>query len=61
MKAAPFCEALLRETGVMVFPGDMFGEPDSDFIRISYLQPLDRIKEAMGRMQSFIARQGVAA
>ena len=27
MKAAPFCEALLRETGVMVFPGDMFGEP----------------------------------
>lgn len=61
MKGAPFCEALLRETGVMVFPGDMFGEPDSDFIRISYLQPLDKIKEAMERMQNFIAKQKVDA
>ena len=62
MKAKPFCEALLRETGVMVFPGDMFGEPDSDFIRISYLQPLPLIQEAMGRIKSFIeAHEGAAA
>lgn len=62
MKAKPFCEALLRETGVMVFPGDMFGEPDSDFIRISYLQPLPMIEEAMGRIKGFVAaHKGVAA
>ncbi|MGR3710285.1 MAG: pyridoxal phosphate-dependent aminotransferase [Alterinioella nitratireducens] len=62
MKAKPFCENLLRDTGVMVFPGDMFGEPDSDFIRISYLQPLPLIKEAMGRIKSFIeTRKGAAA
>jgi aspartate/methionine/tyrosine aminotransferase len=62
MKAKPFCEALLRETGVMVFPGDMFGEPDSDFIRISYLQPLPLIREAMARIKGFIdARKGAAA
>lgn len=54
MKAKPFCENLLRETGVMVFPGDMFGEESSDFIRISYLQPLPVIKEAMGRINRFI-------
>ncbi|MHA3977038.1 pyridoxal phosphate-dependent aminotransferase [Halovulum sp. GXIMD14794] len=54
MKGKPFCEALLRETGVMVFPGDMFGEPDSDFIRISYLQPLDLIREAVRRIAGFI-------
>ena len=54
MKAKPFCENLLRETGVMVFPGDMFGEESSDFIRISYLQPLPIIKEAMGRINGFI-------
>ncbi|SDX60407.1 pyridoxal phosphate-dependent aminotransferase [Roseicitreum antarcticum] len=54
LKAKAFCEGLLRETGVMVFPGDMFGEPDSDFIRISYLQPLPLIKEAMGRIRGFI-------
>lgn len=61
MKGKPFCEALLRETGVMVFPGDMFGEPDSDFIRISYLQPLPRIQEAMARITGFIARHKDAA
>jgi aminotransferase len=61
MKGSAFCEGLLRETGVMLFSGDMFGEPDSDFIRISYLQPLDRIKEAMTRIKRFIAKQGVKA
>lgn len=62
MKAKPFCEELLRETGVMVFPGDMFGEADSDFIRISYLQPLPLIREAMRRISGFVAAQkGVAA
>jgi aspartate/methionine/tyrosine aminotransferase len=62
MKAKPFCENLLRDTGVMLFPGDMFGEPDSDFIRISYLQPLPLIREAMGRIKSFIeTRKGAVA
>ncbi|SNY35630.1 aminotransferase [Pseudooceanicola antarcticus] len=55
MKAKDFCEGLLRATGVMVFPGDMFGDPDSDFIRISYLQPLDMIREAMRRIAGFVA------
>ncbi len=54
LKARAFCEELLRETGVMVFAGDMFGEPDSDFIRISYLQPLPVIEEAMSRIRGFI-------
>ena len=54
MKAKLFCENLLRKTGVMVFPGDMFGDPNSDFIRISYLQPLPVIQEAMERIKSFI-------
>jgi len=61
MKGKPFCEALLRETGVMVFPGDMFGEPDSDFIRISYLQPLDLIREAVRRIAGFIETHKIGA
>jgi aspartate/methionine/tyrosine aminotransferase len=32
----------------------MFGDPESDFIRISYLQPLPVIKEAMERIKGFI-------
>ena len=48
-----FCERLLQETGVMLFPGTMFGDPSTDYIRISYLQPLPLIQEAMERIASF--------
>lgn len=60
--AAPeFCERLLRETGVLIFPGTLFGDESDQYIRISYLQPLSRIREAVDRvdrwMHSLKARQ----
>lgn len=58
MSAPDFCEGLLRETGVMVFPGTMFGDDSPDYIRISYLQPLPLIREAMSRIAGFIATKG---
>lgn len=54
MTGAAFCEALLRETGVLIFPGDLFGDPGSAFVRVSYLQPLPRLREAMGRIGAFL-------
>ena len=54
LPAPAFCEGLLRETGVMVFPGTMFGDTSTDYIRISYLQPLPRIQEGMERMARYI-------
>ncbi len=61
MTAPEFCEGLLRETGVMVFPGTMFGDDSADYIRISYLQPLPLIREAMDRIARFIdSRKGTA-
>ncbi|NNF27733.1 MAG: pyridoxal phosphate-dependent aminotransferase [Gemmatimonadetes bacterium] len=54
MPAPEFCERLLRDTGVMVFPGTMFGDSSTDYIRISYLQPLPLIKEAMARITTFV-------
>lgn len=56
LPAPEFCERLLRETGVMVFPGTMFGDPSTDYIRISYLQPLPRIQEAMDRIVAFTTK-----
>jgi len=38
----------------MVFPGTMFGDDSTDYIRISYLQPLPKIREAMGLIRGFI-------
>jgi aminotransferase len=62
MEIADFCEKLLRETGVMLFPGTMFGDETGHYIRISFLQPLPLIKEAIGRMKTFIAaHKGAAA
>jgi len=61
MEIADFCEKLLRETGVMLFPGTMFGDESGHYIRISFLQPLPLIQEAIGRMQTFIAAHKGAA
>jgi aminotransferase len=61
MAAPEFCERLLRETGVMLFPGTMFGDDSTSYIRISYLQPLPMIQEAMARIAAFAARVRAAA
>lgn len=61
LPAPEFCERLLKETGVMVFPGTMFGDDSTDYIRISYLQPLDRIKVAMDRIAAFTRAARAAA
>lgn len=61
MSTPDFCERLLRETGVMLFPGTMFGDHDPSYIRMSFLQPLPLIREAVERMKGFIAKHGKAA
>ncbi|MES2551272.1 MAG: pyridoxal phosphate-dependent aminotransferase [Pseudomonadota bacterium] len=61
MPAPEFCERLLRETGVMLFPGTMFGDDSTNYIRISYLQPLPMIQEAMRRITAFAQSVRVAA
>lgn len=48
--AADFCVRLLREGRVMIFPGAMFGDEKDAYVRVSYLQPMDRIREAVDRM-----------
>jgi aminotransferase len=49
--AAPaFCELLLREAQVLLFPGTLFGDKDDRYVRMSLLQPLERMKEAMQRI-----------
>jgi len=61
LPAPEFCERLLRETGVMLFPGTMFGDPSQDYIRISYLQPQPMIREAVRRIEGFVSRVRAAA
>ena len=47
---------LLKEGHVLIFPGTAFGEKWSDWLRISYLQTEEQLKEALVRMGAVLAR-----
>jgi aspartate/methionine/tyrosine aminotransferase len=55
LTASDFCIRLLENGKVMMFPGSLFGDHCDDYVRISLLQPVDRIEEAASRMQAFLA------
>lgn len=59
MSAPAFCEQMLRTARVLVFPGTLFGDESDQYIRISYLQPLERIQEAMERVSNALRATGV--
>lgn len=52
---------LLKEGGVLIFPGTGFGEQWTDYMRITLLQPIEVLEEAMHRMERVVAgRRAVA-
>jgi aminotransferase len=55
MRSPEFCETLLREGRVMLFPGSLFGDDSDLYTRMSYLQPIARIEEAMDRLAKVVA------
>lgn len=52
--ATEFCERLLAEGRVMIFPGKIYGDYTDDFARMSLTQPVPRIEEALGRMAGVV-------
>ncbi|MBM3525401.1 MAG: aminotransferase class I/II-fold pyridoxal phosphate-dependent enzyme, partial [Alphaproteobacteria bacterium] len=50
LSAPRFCERLLDEARVLVFPGTLFGDTDERYIRLSLLQPVERMREAIARI-----------
>jgi len=52
--ASQFCERLLAEGRVMIYPGQIYGDYTDDFVRMSLTQPVDRIREAMSRIQTVV-------
>ena len=55
VEADAFCLALLREGRVLAFPGSQSGDLSGEYIRVSYLQPRSRLREAVARMRRVIA------
>ena len=58
MNSGEFSERLLREEGVAVIPGNVFGECGQGYIRCSYATSLENIEEALRRMERFLKRHG---
>ena len=56
MTSEEFATRLLEEQRVAVVPGDAFGESGEGYIRISYAYSLDALKEAVGRLETFVGK-----
>ncbi|NEX46620.1 pyridoxal phosphate-dependent aminotransferase [Pseudotabrizicola algicola] len=52
--ATLFCERLLREGQVLMYPGGIYGDYTDDFVRMSLTQPVARIREALTRMKAVV-------
>ena len=56
MDSAEFCRRLLRDAGVAAVPGLDFGQAHAGHtVRFSYATGLDRLREAVSRMEGFLA------
>ncbi len=56
MSSDEFALRLLEEEKVAVVPGTAFGYSGEGFLRISYAYSIESLKEAIGRIESFIGR-----
>jgi aminotransferase len=56
LSSADFSERLLQEEKVAVIPGEAFGECGAGHVRVCYTAPVDRLEEALERIQRFVRR-----
>ncbi len=56
LSASEFCRALLMEEKVAAIPGPAFGECGAGHIRCTYATHIDQLKQALERMERFIAK-----
>ncbi|MBD3195887.1 MAG: aminotransferase class I/II-fold pyridoxal phosphate-dependent enzyme [Candidatus Lokiarchaeota archaeon] len=49
-----FSERIIKEKGVAIVPGNIFGSYSDDRLRISYATEINKLREAMDRIEGFI-------
>ncbi|MFX1273551.1 MAG: pyridoxal phosphate-dependent aminotransferase [Promethearchaeota archaeon] len=54
MNGSEFSKKIIKEKGVAIVPGDIFGSYSDDRLRISYATAIEKLKDAMDRIESFI-------
>jgi aminotransferase len=56
-----FAEQLLREQNVALVPGSVFGAGGEGHLRVSYATGMKELKEALNRIEAFVAEQWTVA
>ena len=56
LTAQQFAKTLLADQRVAVVPGDAFGEAGEGHVRCSYASSISDLREALARMEAFLAR-----
>ncbi len=54
MDSYEFAKMILKNCHVLVYPGGAFGSQFDQYIRITFLQPEDKLREALERMDRFL-------
>jgi len=54
LSSEDFCEQLLLQKGVLVVPGNAFGEVGEGFVRACYASSMENIIEALKRIEQFV-------
>ena len=56
MTSEEFATRLLQEEKVAVVPGTAFGDSGEGYLRISYAYSIEKIKEALERIERFVKK-----
>lgn len=55
--AVAFCKALQEKTGVMLLPGDCFGEEFKGYVRVGYVNHEQVVKEGLEQLRLFMRKE----
>ena len=54
MSSEEFATRLLDEQKIAIVPGTAFGKAGEGYIRVSYAYSMERLKEALSRIENFV-------
>ncbi|MFX1321728.1 MAG: pyridoxal phosphate-dependent aminotransferase [Promethearchaeota archaeon] len=54
MTGSEFSTEIMKKKSVAIVPGEIFGSFSKDMVRVSYATAIDKIKEALNRIEEFI-------
>jgi len=56
LTGSQFSQRILKEQAVAIVPGNIFGSFSDNMIRISYATEIEKLKEAMNRIEKFVLK-----